>query len=205
MVINFNRTVAYVCSGCGEVTYGDFSLFELSGGRGISVSCDCGKSQLKIFPKNEKIYTVSVKCQVCEKDHEYAVPLTDLLQKRFMDFLCPELLMGLVFIGDKDKAENAVFENNKYVKEILTTCGIEHAGKNGIAILKALDKIQLLSDEGGVRCECGSDLIDLDVLENGIVLECCDCGATAFFTADNIREEKFSDITEILISKREKE
>ena len=109
--------------------------------------------------------------------------------------------MGLAFIGDKDKVEHAIEENNKYIKEILTTCGLEHSGKNGIAILKALDKMQQLSDEGAVKCECGSNFIDLDVLENGIVLECCECGATAFFTADDIRREKFSDITEILISK----
>ncbi len=204
MIIDFNRTVAYVCAGCGEVTYGEFSLFELSGGRGISVSCDCGKSALNISSKNAKTYTVSVKCQVCEKNHEYAVNLADLLHKNYIDFLCPELLMGIAFIGNKEKIEHALEENNKYIKEILTTCGIEHAGKNGIVILKALDKIQLLSDDGGVRCECGSDIIDLDVLENGIVLECCKCGATAFFTADDIRREKFSDITEILISKSDK-
>ena len=40
-------------------------------------------------------------------------------------------------------------------------------------------------------------------LENGIVLECCECGATAFFTADDIRQENFSDITEIVISKKQ--
>ena len=203
MIINFNRTVAYVCPGCGEITYGEFSLFELSGGRGISVSCDCKKSSLEIFYKSDTIYTVSVRCQVCEKNHEYAVPLYDLLHKHFLDFLCPELLTGLAFIGDRDKVEHAIEENNKYIKEILTTCGLEHTGKDGIIILKALDKIQLLSDEGNVRCECGSDLVDLDVLENGIVLECCECGATAFFTSDDIRKEKFSDITEIVISKKQ--
>ncbi len=202
MLIDFNRTIAYVCPGCGEIAYGEFSLFSLSGGRGISVSCDCKKSELKISYKSANTYSVSLRCQVCEKNHDYAVPLSELLHKHFLDFLCPELLMGLVFIGDKEKVEHAVEENNKYIKEILTTCGIEHAGKNGIPILKALDKIQLLSDEGGVRCECGSDLIDLDVLENGLVLECCKCGATAFFTADDIRKEKFSDITEIVISKK---
>lgn len=202
MVIDFNRTVAYVCPGCGEVCYGDISLFELSGGRGVSVNCDCGKSSLEIFSKSVASYIVSVGCQVCEKNHQYAVSLSDLLRKSFMVFLCPELLTGLVYIGTKDKVEHALDENNKYVNEILTTCGIEHAGKNGIPILKALDKIQLLSDDGSVRCECGSELIDLDVLENGIVLECLKCGATAFFTADDIRQEKFSDITEILISKK---
>ena len=201
MIIDFNRTAAYICPGCGEVTYGKFSLFELSGGRGISVSCGCGKSSLDIMYKSDTSYVVSVKCQVCEKKHEFVVPLSELLHNHFMDFLCPELLMGLAFIGDRDKVEQAIEENNNYIKDILTTCGIEHSGKNGIAILKALDKMQQLSEEGCVRCECGSNLIDLDVLENGIVLECCECGATAFFTADDIRKEKFSDITEILISK----
>ena len=109
--------------------------------------------------------------------------------------------MGLVFIGNEENVKRAVEENNKYINEILITCGLEHAGKNGITILKALDKIQQLSDTGDLRCECGSVTIDLDVLENGIVLECCDCKATAFFTADDIRQEKFSDITEILIRK----
>lgn len=203
MIVDFNRTIAYVCAGCGEVSYGDFSLFELSGNRGISVSCDCGRSSLKIAYKTNNTYSVSVKCQVCEKNHEYIVPVHDLLKKPYLDFLCPELLMGLVFIGTRENVEQAVEKNNEYIKEILTTCGIEHTGKNGISILKALDKIQLLSEQGNVRCECGSELIDLDVLENGIVLECCECGSTAFFTADDIREENFFDITEILISKKE--
>ena len=203
MVIDFNRTVAYVCPGCGDVAYGKFSLFELSGSKCISVSCDCGKSALKISYKSDRAYSITVGCQVCEKNHEYAVPLTELLHQHFFEFSCPELLMGLVFIGDEEKVKQAVEENNKYVNEILTTCGIEHAGKNGIAILKALDKIQQLSEDGGLKCECDSVLIDLDVLENGIVLECSTFGATSFFTADDIRQENFSDITEILIRKND--
>jgi len=201
MIIDFNRTVAYICPGCGEVAYGEFSLFGLSGGRGLTVSCDCGKSSLKFLCKGGTTYSISVGCQVCEKEHEYKISLSELMHKSFLEFSCPELLMSLVFIGEKEKIEYSVEENNKYIDEILTTCGLEHAGKNGIIILKALDKIQQLSDDGGLLCECGSCLIDLDVLENGLVLECCTCGATDVFTADDIRREKFSDITEILIRK----
>ena len=122
MIIDFNRTVSYVCPGCGDVAYGKFSLFELSGGRSISVSCDCGKSSLKISYKNDKVYSITVGCQVCEKEHEYAVPLTELLHQQLLEFSCPELLMGLVFIGDEEKVKRAVEENNKYINEILATC-----------------------------------------------------------------------------------
>ena len=98
MIINYNRTVAYICPGCGEIAYGDFSLFELSGGRGISVSCDCKKSSLAIMPKNDTTYSVRVKCQVCEKNHEYAVPLSDLLRKNFLDFLCCFMWFQMIFL-----------------------------------------------------------------------------------------------------------
>ena len=114
MIIDFNRTVAYVCPGCGDVAYGKFSLFELSGGRSISVSCDCGKSSLKISYKNDKIYSITVGCQVCEKEHEYAVPLTELLHQQLLEFSCPELLMGLIFVGD----DGSEFRNSRCLDSI---------------------------------------------------------------------------------------
>jgi len=111
MIIDFNRTVAYICPGCGEVAYGEFSLFGLSGGRGLTVSCDCGKSSLKFLCKGGTTYSISVGCQVCEKEHEYKISLSELMHKSFLEFSCPELLMSLVFIGEKEKIEYSVEEN----------------------------------------------------------------------------------------------
>ena len=58
MVIDYNRCASFMCPSCGEMAFGDFSLFELSGGRGISLKCGCGKSQLDILPKNKE----KIKC-----------------------------------------------------------------------------------------------------------------------------------------------
>jgi len=201
MVIDFNRTVAYLCPGCGEIAFGDFSLFELSGGRGISVKCDCGKSQLKLFPKSETHCAVSVHCLVCDKEHEFSVLLHELMKQNCVDFSCPEILIGLAFIGKKDAVQALVKENDAYVEEIVSACGLAHTGKNGITMLKALDKIQELSENACLHCECGATTIDVDVLENELILECCVCGSCASFTADEIRNGNFSDIAELVISK----
>lgn len=201
MVIDFNKTAAYMCPGCGCMTYGSFSLFELSGGRGITVSCGCGKSSLKIFPRTQTEYSISVRCIVCEEDHEFIVPLTDLMKQPCVDLSCPDILVGLCYIGKAEAVQAAVGENDAYIRDIVSACGLGHTGKNGITMLKGLDKIQELSDDGALSCECGSTMIDVDVLENELVLECCMCGGNVSFTADEIRNGHFSEVTEIVIQK----
>ena len=201
MVINFKRTVAYMCPSCGEMTFADFSLFELSGERGISVSCGCQKSQLKIFPKTKEQYVLSLRCLLCDELHEYPVSLQDLLKKSCMDFACPQVLIGLAFVGKSDAVSSRVKENTEYINEIVSTCGLSHTGKNGVTMLKALDKIQQLSDDSNLFCECGSNIIDVDVLEDEIILECCMCKNRVSFMVDEIRNGSFLDITEIEIKK----
>lgn len=201
MIIDFNRTVAYICPGCGETAFGEFSLFGFSGERGISVKCGCGKSQLKIVPKTKTQYAVLLPCIMCDETHVFHVPLNDFMRQECIDLSCPDILIGLAYIGKKSAVTAAVKENDAYLKEVVTACGLEHTGKNGITMLKALDKIQELSEDGNLTCECGSNMIDVDVLEDALILECCTCGAAATFTADEIRNGNFSDASEIVIKK----
>lgn len=199
MVIDFSRTAAYMCPGCGKMAFGEFSLFELSGGRGITVSCSCGRSRLNIFPRTKTEYCVSLKCLICDEEHEFLVPLSDFMKQNCIDLSCPDILIGLAFIGKQEAVKTSVADNEAYIREIVSACGLEHTGRNGLTMLKALDKIQELSDHSALSCECGSTLIDVEVLEDEIILECCMCGADATFRANEIRNGNFSEITEIVI------
>ncbi len=199
MIIDFDRTVSYMCPACGEMAFGTFSLFELSGERGISVKCGCGKSHLNIFPKSKTRYAISLKCLICDTEHTFDVRLIDLMKQDLLDFVCPDILVGLVFIGKRELVEASVKENQTYVQEIVAACGLMHTGKNGITMLKALEKIQELSENGCLTCECGSTTVDIDVLEDEIILECCKCGAQINFSSNEIRSGNFSNISEIFI------
>lgn len=199
MLINFDRTVAYRCSSCGEISYGNFSLFELSGSKGISVQCSCGKSNLYIMPENKTNYIVTLKCIVCDEIHKFSLPFASLARKDCCEFSCPNVVVGLVFIGKENAVKEAVKSNEVYIEEVVKACGLDHTGKNGVTMLKALEKIQDLSDDESLYCECGSNLIDVEVNEDNIILECCLCGSKMKLTADMIRNSDFNHLKKLVI------
>lgn len=205
MVIDFGRVAAYLCPACGSIAFAEFSLFELSGGRGIELACDCGKSHLNISPRTKTEYVVSAECMMCDREHEFITPLSQLMKNPVLNFACPDLMLGLVSIGTKEEVLASVQQNQDYIREIVTACGLAHTGKNGLTFLKALNKIQELSEDGALYCGCGSNLIDVDVLEDEIVLECHECKSTASFTAADVRDERFAEVTEMVIPKKQQE
>lgn len=199
MIIDFNRTIAYRCASCGEITFASFSLFELSGQKGISVQCSCGKTTLSLIPENTMNYSVKVQCIICDESHKFNLPFHTLAKKDCTTFMCPNVIVGLVFIGHNDAVRKNVISNEEYINEVVEACGLDHTGKNGVTMLKALDKIQELSDNEKLYCECGSNLIDVEVHEDNLILECCLCGSTLVISAENIRNGDFSHIEELIL------
>lgn len=202
MLINFNRTAAYRCSSCGEISFGNFSMFELSGAKGVSIQCACGQSRLMIVPENKNNYIVSVQCLVCDDIHKFTLPFQALAKKDCTEFSCPQVVVGLVFIGKQEAVHKAVLSNEQHITEVITACGLDHTGKNGVTMLKALDKIQDLSDDECLYCECGSNMIDVEVREDDLILECCICGASLTLSADSIRNSDFSHTEKIILKKK---
>ncbi len=202
MIINFDRTAAYRCPSCGEITFGNFSMFELSGSKGVSVQCDCGQSNLVIVPENKNSFIVAVQCIVCDETHKFTLPFQDLAKKDCTEFACPHVAVGLVFVGRSEAVHKAVMHNEHYIEEVITACGLEHTGKNGVTMLKALDKIQELSDNENLYCECGSNMIDVEVREDDLILECCLCGATISLSADAIRNSDFSHLEKLILKRK---
>lgn len=202
MIINFDRTAAYRCPSCGEISFGNFSMFELSGKKGVSLQCDCGQSDLVILPENKNNFIVSVDCIVCDESHKFSLPFQALAKKDCVEFSCPNVVVGLVFIGRNEAVHNAVVRNEHYIEEVISACGLEHTGKNGVTMLKALDKIQELSDNESLYCECGSNMIDVEVREDDLVLECCMCGATVTLSADTIRNSDFSHLNQLILKRK---
>lgn len=202
MIINFERTAAYRCPACGEITFGTFSMFELSGTKGVSIQCTCGHSSLLIVPENKNNFIVVVDCMICDEPHRFSLPFQALAKKDCTEFTCPNVMIGLVFIGRNEPVHNTVVRNEHYTDELLAACGLEHTGKNGVTMLKALDKIQDLSDSEKLYCECGSNMIDVEVREDDLVLECCLCGATLTITADMIRNSDFAHLEQIVLKKK---
>lgn len=202
MVIDFDRTIAYRCAACGEITYGDFSLFELSGKKGISVHCACGESNISITSDGRTSFNVELDCVICDSPHKYSLKFDTLAKRDCNDFQCPEVGVGLAFIGKNKSVNMAMEESEAMVGDVLMACGLEHTGKNGILMLKALDKIQDLSENDNLKCHCGSRVIDIEVRENEIVLKCCVCGTKSVIDISEIKKNGFSRLSKIIIGQK---
>lgn len=202
MVIDFDRTVAYRCSSCGEIAYGNFSLFELSGGKGISMHCSCGATSISVASEKRAGAKVSFNCVICDENHTFHLPFDALAKKDCNELACPDAMIELGFIGKKAAVEAAVCENERTIAEVVQACGLEHTGKNGILMIKALDKIQDLSESNSLKCKCGSNLIDIEIRKDDIVLECCICGEKFVIPVSEIKKSEFSKISKIIIGQK---
>lgn len=202
MIINFDRTAAYRCPACGEITFGNFSMFELSGTKGVSIQCTCGQSALLIVPENKNQFTVVADCMICDEPHRFSLPFHALAKKDCTEFTCPDVMITLACIGRNEAVHNAIIKSEHYISELLAACGLEHTGKNGVTMLKALDKIQELSDDENLYCQCGSKMIDVEIREDDLILECCLCGARLTLTTDMIRSKEFSQLKQLILKHR---
>lgn len=204
MIIDFDRTIAYKCPYCGEITYGDFSLFELSGKKGISVYCTCGDSKFTITHKERTSFLVQTSCVICDKNHDFLISMHDLYKRSCTQLSCPDVGIGLAFIGKADDVKIASRNNERAILDVVSACGLEHTGKNGILMLKALDKIQDLSENDSLICGCGSKVIDVEVREDEIVLECCLCGEKAQISISEIKKGDLSKLNKIIIGQKKR-
>ena len=202
MIIDFDRTIAYRCPSCGEITYGNFSLFEISGKKGISVHCACGESCISITSKNGTSFFLDIDCVICDNPHRFSVTFDALAKKECNEFSCPEVAVGLAFVGKEQAVKKSVADNEKAMSDVVLACGLEHTGKNGILMIKALDKIQDLSENDNLKCSCGSKVIDIEVREDEIVLECCLCGEQTVIDISDIRKNAFSKLKKIIIGQK---
>ena len=164
--------------------------------------CACGESNISITNQNSTIFGVEIDCVICDHIHKFNVKFDTLAKKDCNDFECPEVGVGLAFVGKDKTVKKAMQESEAMVSDVLSACGLEHTGKNGILMLKALDKIQDLSENDNLKCRCGSKVIDVEVRENEIILKCCACANQSVIDISEIKKNGFSKLSKIIIGQK---
>lgn len=201
MIVDLNKTIAYRCASCGEITFVEVSLTELCSNNGIAVHCSCGQSCLEIKTQNRNAFTLEQKCIFCDETHKFAFTFKDIAYKSCKEFSCPHFgfKIGTAFIGRPSDVAERIEDNEMFIRELAGELAIDHAGRNALFLLKAIDKIRTIAGRGDICCECGSAFIDVDVSANALFLICEKCGSVLPLTLDNIKSESFSRIERLVI------
>lgn len=185
MVIDYNRTAAYVCPFCSAISEHPLNVFDFSGGQ-VKLPCSargCGEHCVTIVPRGKK-YRIDAECPVCMETHSFYVPSEKLWAARALACSCPESGIGIFFIGEQNAVEQKLRESVEEYNRLFGEYGgdpedDEHLILDGIA-----DRLNVLLLDRSVKCTCGSRDISLAIRGGFVTAVCKSCGRTMSMPAD---------------------
>lgn len=173
MLINLNKTAAYVCPFCSEVNTEKLSMFELSSDEWLTLTCnmpDCGDACVSMRRKKDKC-TIRIECPVCGDAHTFTISTDALSRRPLCVFACPVSDVDIFFFGNEDKVYEAI-ENDV---DIFSDSDEEFTEYERI-LNTMLARIAKLSQNGDLSCVCGCDNIRCGFTDEELIFSCPKCG-----------------------------
>lgn len=172
MLIDYNKTISYVCPICSEITADKISIFDISGRHGKSFYCSakaCGEKCVSIRKKPSKYY-ISAECPVCGDSHTFVSSQDGFWSRSFNAYSCPVSDMEILCIGNREDCERFMFDNSESIDEF----GNEFNGEDDL-ICGMLECIYALESEHKISCVCGCEDIRVAATSQGVILACPNC------------------------------
>lgn len=182
MLLNYNKSVAYICSGCSDISLANIQIFNFSGkGEHVLTCGDCSEKCVTITKKKDK-YQINVKCPICECVHSYSIKASTFWSIDFICFKCPESDISIYFQGTHDNVIKALDEQ----EDFLTVKADEEQEllNDKLIIDRMIQYLRFLAELNRVLCTCGSSDIDVHVDNKSITLCCRCCGESKTFYCD---------------------
>lgn len=179
-------TIAYICPSCGASVMEDINIFSLSGGH--SIACRCGEA-MDIKVSADRKVTLSVPCLACPENHTTRLSSASFFNRDLFTVQCPYTALDICFIGQREKVENAMAQNKKYLEETFA----QEKGDAEQDVLKEAydlyanpmvmsDVLLLLRDfitDGKVNCGCGGfsgmEKLRVDINRESVTVTCTVC------------------------------
>lgn len=176
MLVEYNKSIAYICPYCGRLTERDISLFDLPK-NGAVFSCSeksCGAKVVTISSKKDK-YIAEVLCTACGEKHRFTLKHSSFWRKELLVLTCPETTVDIMFIGEKERIEDELKKQNALYRE----AEAEICANPEISIyFDIIREINNIAKNNKIVCAvCGSGDFDLELTDEGVLISCRDCSA----------------------------
>lgn len=177
MLMDLERTIAYICPMCSGITMRDIRVFNLSGKKPVEFGCDsglCDEIPVRISQKKDK-YQIEVQCPVCDDVHTYTLQPATFWGKKFLGLKCPVSGTKIFFAGTKEEISLDLDKHTALISGIMEDMDVED--ELGI-MFDIVECINDLSKQQSIYCTCGSRDIAISADDGKIVLRCLQCGKT---------------------------
>ena len=175
MIMDLNRTIAYICPMCSAITTKKLSVFDFSGRKTVVCSCGnetCSEPVVKLYEK-KGAYGIEVECPVCDETHGYTLKQQSFWTRKLLRLACPASNINIFFAGDEAGVSAELDKHSSSISELLEDMDIEDELN---LMYDLIDCINELSKINGISCVCGSHNINISAEDRQIVLTCRECG-----------------------------
>ena len=174
MIIEKRSSLATRCSGCGRLEINQINIFQLSGTKELTYSCECGREKISIKRERSSVMLTPY-CLVCDCRHELKMSGVDFWNGSSVEKLvCPRTGLNLGYAGSYQLLQKEVDRQQRELEMLADGLGFDDFDDPEI-MLAALDIMHDFAAEGNLTCECGSVEVSIDLLSDKILLTCCRC------------------------------
>lgn len=201
------------CINCGGFLKQHIDVFDGDGKDDRDIYCPGCKKRVLTIEKDRKNYKFEVLCASCGERHKFTVSLRDAIHSGEKKFICRATGATALIIGQDKNIDNYMEKglerdmklapNSDRTEAAAIFDTIAKAGgafKDDIELFECLEHFKELSRENRINCECGENLIQLLVEEDGFRILCSACEKDIFFGfTDREGIEKIKNLTEIYL------
>ncbi len=174
MILEKKTSLATRCSGCGRLEINQINIFQLSGQKELTYSCQCGRGKIDVVRDRGEVHLTAY-CLVCDRRHDLVVSDSRFWNiHNVSNLTCPRTGLNLGYYGGYALLQQEVDRQQKELEMLADGLGFDDFADPEI-MLMALDILHDFAAGGDLICECGSSEVSIDLFSDFIQLTCQRC------------------------------
>lgn len=188
-MIDTNIAFAVRCHACGRLNIHRLSLFDFSRTKRIELECTCRQQNAVLKTRDFKNFWMETLCFACHETHMFKYTLKQLLRGNIAA-RCVDTGMEMCFIGNNDDVELLIDSYEKESEDLINQLGFYDYFENSNIMMKSIEIVKKMDEEGKVICECGSEALEMNLYPDRIELKCLQCESIQMIYAENEEDLK---------------
>lgn len=200
MVIGTVATLALYCPRCGKIQKHDISRFAMKDSIRRDLMCSCGQIQGTLTACRHQ-YLLNIPCLVCQANHVICLDSKTFWRTPIDKIYCAQENLELGFIGQRQNIEDTIDNHKREFDSLVHEMDNEDYGEhieNPPIMLEILNRVYDIAEKGDIFCRCGSTAVEIQLLPDGIELDCVNCGGRKIIPAQSEQDLSYVDALEAI-------
>lgn len=185
VLVDLKRIVAYICPFCSNISSKALSVFNFSGTERVKLICPthgCHETCVYITQKNSK-YKLDIECPLCGETHSYSISKENFWHKPLITYKCPVAGIDIFFAGERKEVENTLDENSDVYSDVIDDFDNDEEDASFNLLYAIIERLHILKDKHHISCACGSEDVELNIINGNIIITCICCNKSKVIEA----------------------